>query len=130
MIRYHLTIKIYNEFFTKKLDARWKIDSVWFEDYDLFFQKILDDLSYHDLNEFRLNLFNRYKEDIKYCRVSKFENWEVMDWYMIPSYSFNVTSNLIALCLPSRKLRDRYFDYDTFREKYYVKTDFIFYLKK
>lgn len=130
MIRYHLTITIFNAFFQDKLNARWKIDSVRFYDYDLFFEKILNEMSYNQINEFKLNLFNCYKTELSCIRVCQYVQWEVLDWYSIVSSDFNVTSNIIARSIPSRKIRDKFFEYDCLREKYYVKTDFTFYLKK
>ena len=129
MTRFHLTIKIFNDFFQWKLDTRWKINSVWFDDYDFLMEKILHDMDISDINKFRLNLFNRYRDDLWYCKVCKFEDWQTIDWYMIPTYTFGVTSNVIALCIPSRKIRNTYFEYDWFRERYYLKSDFISMLK-
>ena len=130
MTRFHLTITIFNPFFEEKLSWRWKIDSVWFYDYSLFFDKVLQGMSYGDINKFKLNLFEWYKHNLSCIRVSQFINDTVKDWYSIISQDFNVPSHVIACCIPSRKLRDKYFEYDCLREKYYVKTDFIFYLKK
>jgi len=130
MIRFHLTITIFNPFFEEKLSWRWKIDSVWFYDYSLFFDKVLQGMSYSDINKFKLNLFEWYKHNLSCIRVSQFINDTVKDWYSIISQDFSVPSHVIACCIPSRKLRDKYFEYDCLREKYYVKTDFIFYLKK
>lgn len=130
MTRFHLTIIIFNPFFEEKLSWRWKIDSVWFYDYSLFFDKVLQGMSYSDINKFKLNLFEWYKHNLSCIRVSQFINDTVKDWYSIISQDFNVPSHVIACCIPSRKLRDKYFEYDCLREKYYVKTDFIFYLKK
>ena len=129
MIRFHLTIKIFNDFFQWKLDSRWKINSVWFDDYDLFMEKVLHDMDLKDINKFKLNLFNRYRENLSYCYVTRFINDWIEDWYMIPTCTFNVSSNVIALCVPNRRVRDKYFEYDILRERYYVKSDFIFYLK-
>lgn len=130
MTRFHLTITIFNAFFENKLNARWKIDSVWFYDYSLFFDKVLQGMTYNEINKFKLNLFEWYKHNLSCIRVSQFINDSVFDWYSIISQDFNVPSHVIACCIPSRKLRDKYFEYDCLREKYYVKTDFIFYLKK
>ena len=130
MTRFHLTITIFNPFFQWKLNARWKIDSVWFADYSLFFDKVLQGMDYNEINKFKLNLFEWYKHNLSCIRVSQFVNDTVTDWYSIISQDFNVPSHVIASCIPSRKIRDKYFEYDCLREKYYVKTDFIFYLKK
>ena len=130
MIRFHLTITIFNPFFEGKLNARSKIDSVWFYDYSVLFDKILQGMNYHDINKFRLNLFEWYKTQLSCVRVSQYINGDVIDWYSIISQDFNVPSNVIACCIPSRKLRDQYFEYDCMREKYYIKPDFIYYLKK
>lgn len=130
MTRFHLIITIFNPFFQWKLNARSKIDSVWFADYSLFFDKVLQGMNYNDLNKFRLNLFEWYKSLLSCVRVSQFINGDVQNWYSIISQDFNIPSDVIARCIPSRKLRDQYFEYDCIREKYYVKTDFIFYLKK
>ena len=130
MTRFHLTITIFNPFFQEKLNSRGKIDSVWFSDYDLFFEKVLQGMSYNEINKFKLNLFERYKHTLSFICVSQYINGDVLDWYSIISQDFNIPSHVIAMCIPNRKLRDRYFEYDCLREKYYVKTDFIFYLKK
>ena len=86
-------------------------------------------MNYNEINKFKLNLFNLYKTQLSYIRVSQFINGEVLEWYSIVSSEFNVTSHFIALCIPSRKLRDKYFEYDCLRERYYVRSDFIFFLK-
>lgn len=130
MIRYHLTITVYNAFFEWKLNARWKIDSVRFYDYDLFFEKVLQGMTYNDINKFKLNLFEWYKSQLSHVCVSQFVNGNIIDWYSIVSKDFEVPSHVIACCIPSRKIRDKFFEYDCIREKYYVKTDFIFYLRK
>ena len=130
MTRFHCTITIFHSFFEWKLKARWKIDSVWFYDYDLFFEKVLQGMSWNDINKFKLNLFEWYKHQLTCINVSQIINGSVYDWYSIVSQNFNVPSHVIAMCIPSRKLRDKYFEYDCLREKYYVKSDFIFYLKK
>ena len=130
MIRYHLTITIFNAFFEWKLNSRWKIDSVWFYDYDIFFEKVLQGMDYNEINKFKLNLFEWYKHKLSCLKVCQYINGNILDWYSIVSQDFNVSSHVIASCIPSRKLRDKYFEYDCLREKYYVKTDFIFYLKK
>lgn len=130
MIRSHLTITIFNAFFQWKLNARGKIDSVWFYDYDLFFEKVLQGMNYKEINKFKLNLFEWYKHELSYICVSHFINWDVLDWYSITSQDFGVSSHIIACCIPSRKIRDEYFEYDCLRQKYYVKSDFIFHLKK
>lgn len=129
MIRYHLTITIFNPFFQDRLNARWKIESVRFYDYSLFFQKVLQGMNYNDINKFKLNLFQWYKDKLSCVRVSQFVNGDVLDWYSIISQDFDVSSHIIASCIPSRRIRDKYFEYDCLREKYYVKSDFIFYLK-
>ena len=128
MIRYHLTIRIFNDFFEKKLDSRWKISSVWFDDYDYIVEKIFHDMSVSEINEFKLKLFNAFRDQLDWCRVVKYDNWEIYDWYMIPWYTFDVPSSLIALCIP-RKVRDKYFDYDWLRERYHIKSEFIYHLK-
>ena len=130
MVRFHLTITIFNPFFEKKLNARWKIDSVWFYDYSWFFDKLLQGLSYEEINKLRLNLFEWYKYQLSCVNVSQFIDWNVINWYSIVSQDFKVPIHVIAVCIPNRKLRDKYFEYDCLREKYYLKPDFIFYLKK
>lgn len=130
MIKYHLTITIFEPFFQKKLDTRWKINSVWFADYDIFFEKILNDMDLTDINKFKLNLFETFKNSLTYINVTQFLNGEVYEWYSIPSADFECSSNVIAKCIPSRKLRDKYFEWDCLRERYFVKSSFVFYLKQ
>ena len=128
--KYHCTITIFHPFFEWKLNARWKVDSVWFNDYDLFFEKVLQGMDWKDINKFKLNLFEWYKHKLSCVRVSQIINGSLFDWYSIISQNFDVPSHVIASCIPSRRVRDKYFLYDCLREKYYVKTDFIFYLNK
>jgi len=128
MIRYHLTVKFYNEFFQWKLDTRWKINSVWFNDYDLVFQKILNDMDWSEINKFKLNLFNKYKDEIRYLQTTEYRDWSIYNGYSIPSIDFDVSSNLIALCLPSRSIRNKYFEFDCLRERYFLRSDFIFHI--
>ena len=129
MPRFHLTICIYNPFFTWKLNVRWKIDSVWFEDYDYFFEKILSDLTISEINKMKFNLFESCKYSIEWIKCCQIVDWDCVDWFIISESSFDIPSDLIARCIPSRWIRDKYFDYDCMREKYYVKSDFIYYLK-
>lgn len=129
MPKYHLVITIFEPFFEKKLDTRWKINSVWFADYDLLFEKILSDMDLNDINKFKFNLFESFKSQLSYINVSQYVDWEILEWYAIPSVDFNVSSNVIASCIPSRKIRDRYFEWDCLRERYFVKSSFVFYLK-
>ena len=130
MIRYHLTITIFNAFFEWKLTARWKIDSVWFYDYDVLFWKVLSDMSYSEISKFKLNLFEWYKHQLSCLNVSQFINGDVIDWYSIISQDFNVPSHVIATCVPSRKIRDKYFEYDCIKEKFHVKSNFLFHITK
>lgn len=130
MTRFHLTITIYNPFFQWKLDSRWKINSVWFYDYDYFFEKLLNDMSLNDINKFKLNLFNSYKQHLSCVKVCQYINWETFDWYCIPSLDIDIPWDCIACCVPNRKVRDKYFEYDCLRERYYIKPSFINYLKK
>ena len=127
MIRYHLTITIFEPFFQKKLNARWKINSVWFADYDLFMEKVINEMDLDDLNKFKLNLFETYKNTISFVKVTQYVDWEFLEWYAIPSCDFQVSSDVIAKCIPSRKIRDKYFEYDCLRERYFVKSSFAFY---
>jgi len=130
MIKFHLTITIFDPFFQKKLDARWKINSVWFADYDLFMEKIIQEMDLNDINKFKLALFETFKSDLTYIKVTQFVDWEILEGYAIPSADFNVSSNIIARCIPSRKIRDKFFEYDNLRERYFVKSSFVFYLKQ
>ena len=129
MPRFHLIITIFNPFFQWKLNARWKIESVWFEDYDYFFEKILSDLTINEINKMKLKLFEACKYDLSRLKVCEFINGDCLNWYLIPTTSFNIPADIIARCVPSRWIRDKYFDYYCFKEKYYVKSDFIYYLK-
>ena len=129
MIRHHLTVTIFNPFFQWYLDTRWKINSVWFYDYDLFFEKVLNEMNLNEINKFKLNIFQWYKQHLSCIKVSQIVNWDILEWYSIPSCDFEVTSDVIAHCIPNRKIRDKYFEYDCLREKYFVKSSFIFYLK-
>ena len=129
MTRFHLTITIFNPFFQWKLNSRWKINSVWFYDYDYFFDKILSEMSLDQINKFKLNLFNSHKHLLSCIRVSQIINGDVLDWYSIPSCSFDIPADNLADCIPSRSIRDRYFEYDCLRERYYIKPSFINYLR-
>lgn len=134
MIRFHLTVTIYNSFFQVKssnwkMTSRDKINSVWFYDYDYFFEKLINEMDLNDINKFKLNIFNCFKQYLSCLKTTQIVNGSILEGYSIPSVEFNIPWDCIACCVPSRKIRDKYFEYDCLREKYYIKPSFINYLK-
>lgn len=115
----------------KKLKSRDKLDWVWFYDYSRLIWDILSEMDYWQIQKLRLEIYHRYKHYINFTRCSWLENWiewEIcIDWYKVSSWIFKIPVSIFATILP-RKIRNKYFNYDYFYEKYMLKTDFIYYL--
>lgn len=115
----------------KKLNSRDKLDWVWFYDYSKLIGEILSEMEYSQIQRLRLSIYNEYKHYINFTRCSWVENWIdwslFIDWYKVSSWIFKIPVSKFAIMLP-RKIRNKYFNYDRFYEKYIFKTDFIYYL--
>lgn len=115
----------------KKLKSRDKLDWVWFYDYSKLIWTIISEMSYWQIQELRLKIYQHYKHYICFTSFSRIENatdWTfIRDWIKVSSWIFKIPVSVFASMLPS-KTRKKYFNYDNFYEKYMLKTDFIYYL--
>lgn len=113
----------------KQLNSRDKLDWVWFYDYSKLIWDMLSEMDYWQIQRLRLDIYKRYKHYILFTAFSQIENW--IDWqiirdgYKVSSWIFKIPVSIFAQLLP-RKIRNKYFNYDKFYEKYLIKTDFIY----
>lgn len=116
---FKLIIQINSPWIVPKLDYVWKYNSVWFIDYtknvDDIFREFETDKQF---NLFRFELCQLCRDNI---RIKKYQNW-----YRIESPEIEITPNQLAICLP-RKIKNKYFRYDKFYEKYFLKDDLYHY---
>ena len=116
---YKLTIQINSPWVIKKLDYNGKFNSVRFIDYS----KIVDDIFREFETDKQFNLF-RF-ELCQLCRdMVKIKQYS--NWYRIESPEIDITPNQLAICLP-RKIKNKYFKYDKFYERYFIKNDLYHY---
>lgn len=116
---YKLTIQINSPWVIEKLDYIWKCNSVWFIDYSKIVEKIFTEFDTDkDFNLFRFELCMLSWD---YVRIKQYSNW-----YRIESPEIDITPNQLAICLP-KKIRNKYFRYDKFYERYIIKDDLYHY---
>lgn len=119
-----------NDWFFSSFNARVKKDMVYFYDYDEVIGYILDRLSYWELQRLRLNIYDAYHDYIKFTNFRESDiNWEVFEWVKILSPVIDLDYSDFAELLPNRDIRKKYFEFDKIRERYYLKSDFINYVK-
>ena len=116
---FNLIIQINSPWIVEKLDYNAKSESVRFVDYS----KIVDEIfgqfeTDKQFNLFRFELCTMYRD---YIKIKQYHNW-----YRIESWPIEITPNNFALCLP-KKIRNKYFKYDKFYEKYFIKNDLYHY---
>ena len=115
----------------KKLNSRDKLEWVWFYDYSKLIGEMLSEMEYSEIQRLRLEIYKNYKHYINFTSCAWLENsiqWNcVFNWYKVSSWIFKIPLSQFATMLP-RKIRNKYFNYDRFYEKYMLKTDFIYYL--
>lgn len=116
---YKLTIQINSPGIMQKLDYITKYNSVRFVDYT----KIVEDIFREFETDKQFNLFR-----FELCQLC----WDMVklkqysNWYRIESQPIDITPNQLAICLP-RKIKNKYFKYDKFYEKYFLKENLYHY---
>lgn len=116
---FKLTIQINSPWVVQKLDYIAKSNSVRFIDYNKIVEDIFREFETDkDFNMFRFELCVLCRDLVKIKQY----NW----WYRIESWEIDITPNQLAICLP-KKIRNKYFRYDKFYEKYIIKNDLYHY---
>ena len=111
-------------------NARQKKDCVYFYDYDEYIDYILKQLTYPELQKLRLNIYNKYKKLIKFTKFWEVDiDWNKIDWLKLQSPIIEIDNTDFVELLPSYSIRKRFFEFDNVREKYYLRSDFINYIK-
>lgn len=124
----HWTYYKENVFFSS-WNARQKKECVFFYDYDDFVGYIINHLDYSQLQKLRLALYQKYQKMIKFTPFTELnKDWEKFTWYNLQSPIISVDSSDFASVLP-RDIRKKYFVWDSVREKFYFRSDFINYCK-
>lgn len=109
---------------------RWKKNMVYFYDYDDIIGYIIKNMDYSDLQKLRLNIYNSYHKLVKFTPFSEMDkNWNKFEWYRLQSPIIEISYDDFALLIPNRDYRKRFFLWDNIREKYYLSTKFINYIK-
>lgn len=109
-------------------NARQKKECVFFYDYDKYIGYIIQNLEFSDLQRLRLKLFQYYKKQIKYTKFWEENiNWEVFKGRKLTSPIIEVPSEVFFNLL-ERKYKKNYLDRDSFRERYFFKSNFINYV--
>lgn len=103
---------------------------VYFYDYDDIIGYIIKNMDYSDLQKLRLNIYNSYHKLVKFTPFSEMDkNWNKFEWYRLQSPIIEISYDDFALLIPNRDYRKRFFLWDNIREKYYLSTKFINYVK-
>lgn len=111
-------------------NARQKKECVFFYDYDEYIDYILKQLSYSELQRLRLNIYNKYRKLIKYTKFGELDkDWKRFEWLKLESPIIEIDNTDFVELLPSYSIRKRFFEFDNIREKYYLRSDFINYIK-
>ena len=109
-------------------NARQKKECVYFYDYDDYIWYIIQNMDYSDLQRLRLRLFQYLKKHIKYTRFWESDiNWNKYEWYKLESPIVEIPSDEFFNML-DYKYKKKYCIWDSFREKYYLKSNFINYV--
>jgi len=109
---------------------RWKKEMVYFYDYDDYSWYIIQNMSYSDLQKLRLNIYNKYHKQIKFTPFNETDNnWNVFEWYKLQSPIIEIDNTDFALLIPNASYRKNYYVRDNVREKYFLKSNFINYVK-
>lgn len=107
-------------------NARNKKECVYFYDYDEYAWYIIQNMEFSELQRFRLNLYNKYHKLIKFTPFWEVDlNWEKFEGLRLESPIIDVDNTDFAELLPSQSLRKRYFVWDSVRERYFLKSNFI-----
>lgn len=111
-------------------NARNKKECVYFYDYDDYVKYIIDSMDYSQLQRFRLNIYNKYQKLIKFSSFGEVDlNWNKFEWYKLESPIIDIDNTDLALLLPSTSIRKRFFEFDNIKERYFLKSNFINFVK-
>ena len=110
--------------------GRRKKEMVYFYDYDNLMGYIIQNMEYSDLQKLRLNIYNKYHKLIKFTPFTEMDNnGNKFEWYRLQSPIIEIDNTDFAELIPNAMYRKRYFLWDNIREKYYLKWEFINYVK-
>lgn len=111
-------------------NARQKKSFVYFYDYDDYVGYIINSLTYSELQRLRINIYSFCHKLIKFTKWKESNvNDEVFEFYKVESPIIDIDINDFALLLPSHSIRKRFFEWDSIRERYYLKSNFIQFIK-
>ena len=117
-----------NVYFSNR-NARQKKECVFFYDYDDLVDYIIHHLDYSDLQKFRLAIYQKYQKQIKFTRFIEANNdWDTFEGRNLESPIIDIDYDTFAQLLPYN-YRKKYFVYDNVRESYYLRSDFINYVR-
>ena len=117
-----------NVYFSNR-NARQKKECVYFYDYDDLVWYIIEHMDYSDLQRFRLSIYQKYQKQVKFTRFIENNNdWETFEGWKLESPIIHIDYNTFAELLPYN-YRKKYFIYDKVRESYYLKSNFINYVR-
>ena len=110
-------------------NARQKKDCVYFYDYDDYAGYIIQHMDYSDLQKLRLNIYNKYHKLIKFTPFGEVNmNWEKFEGLKLESPIIDIDNTDFANLIPSSSVRKNYFTWDSIREKYFLRSNFINYV--
>lgn len=110
-------------------NARQKKDCVYFYEYDEYIWYIIQNMSLSELNRLRLHLYQKYQKLIKFTKfVESSTSWDKFEGYKLQSPIIDIDNTDFALLLDS-STRKRYFTFDSVREKYFLRSEFINYVQ-
>lgn len=111
-------------------NARQKRECVYFYDYDEFIGYIIKNMEYSELQKLRFNIYQKYLKLIKFTPFKESDkDWNTFEWYKLSSPNIKLDSDDFAKLIPYKDTRKRYFMWDSVRERYYYKSDFINYVQ-
>lgn len=109
---------------------RFKKTSVYFYDYDDCVEYILWQMDLSEIEKLKINIYNRYHKLLKFSVFSEYDiNEGIFEWYKVSSPIIDIDITDFAELLPNIRLVKTYFEWDSVREKYSYKSDFINYVK-
>ena len=117
-----------NVYFSSR-NARQKKECVYFYDYDDLIDYILHHMDYSDFQRLRLAIYQKFQKKVKFTRfVESDNNGDTFEGRNLESPIIDVDYDTFAQLLPYN-LRKKYFVFDKVRESYYLKSDFINYVR-
>ena len=112
-------------------DSMWKFKktSVYFYDYDGYIDYILSQMELWDIEKLKINLYNKYHKQIKFSPFSEYDvnNW-LFEWLKVSSPIIKVDYTDFVSCLPRKDIIKKFFEWDSVRERYYLKSDYVNYI--